>query len=52
MKVSKSIGVGGAAFFAGFVTALVAAIFVANRRKRTPSGEFFDGPSPEEMLGI
>ena len=52
MKVSKSIGVGSAAFFAGFVTALVAAMFVANHRKRTPLGEFFDGPSPEEMLGI
>ena len=52
MKISRTVRVGGAAFFAGFVTAMVAAIVVSKRKKdslrefRPESGEF------EDMLGV
>jgi len=52
MTISRTVRVGGAAFVAGFVTALVAAIVVSKRktdslRAVTPAaGEF------EDMLGV
>jgi len=52
MTISRTVRVGGAAFVAGFFTALVAAIVVANRKNNgvrsvTPvAGDF------EDMLGV
>jgi hypothetical protein len=52
MKISRTVQVGGAAFVAGFVTALVAAIVVAKKKSSSP--EKADGVSAEleDMLGI
>jgi hypothetical protein len=52
MKISRTVQVGGAAFFAGFVTALVAAM-VVTKRKNNPRSRA-DGISGElqDMLGI
>ncbi|HTR99664.1 MAG TPA: hypothetical protein VML00_07935 [Bacteroidota bacterium] len=52
MTISRTVRVGGAAFVAGFVTALVAAIVVSKRKSSalrdvTPvAGDF------EDMLGV
>ncbi|HUI10225.1 MAG TPA: hypothetical protein VL221_07845 [Bacteroidota bacterium] len=52
MTISRTVRVGGAAFVAGFFTALVAAIVVAKRKNNaghglTPvAGEF------DDMLGV
>ncbi len=52
MKISRTVQVGGAAFVAGFVTALVAAMVVTKRKNSPRSAE--DGISGElqDMLGI
>jgi hypothetical protein len=52
MTLTRTVQVGGAAFFAGFVTALLAAIVVSRGRKNSLKGS--DGVSGEleDMLGI
>jgi len=52
MKISRTVQVGGAAFVAGFVTALVAAIVVANKKNAFPSQGVGVSAELEEMLGI
>jgi hypothetical protein len=52
MKVSRTVKVSGAAFFAGFVTALVAAIVVSKGRKNSLRGARVISGELEDMLGI
>ncbi len=52
MKISRTVQVGGAAFFAGFVTALVAAIVVSKRKGNSLRGADAISGELEDMLGI
>ena len=52
MKISTTVRVGSAAFFAGFVTALVAAIVVSKRKHGSPRGADASNGELEDMLGI
>jgi hypothetical protein len=52
MKISRTVQVGGAAFFAGFMTALVAAIVVNKRRNNAARGAAAVSAELEDMLGI
>ena len=52
MKISSTAKLGGAAFFAGFVTALVAAIVVTKRRHTSPGGADDVSDELQDMLGI
>jgi hypothetical protein len=52
MKISRTVRVGGAAFFAGFVTAVVAAIVVTNRKNNSVKRDDAVSGELEDMLGI
>jgi hypothetical protein len=52
MKISRTVQVGGAAFFAGFVTALVAAMVVTKRKDNSRSSADDVSGELQDMLGI
>ena len=52
MKISRRVQVGGAVFFAGFVTALVAAIMVSKRKDGARRRAEGVSKELEDMLGI
>jgi len=52
MKISRTVQLGGAAFFAGFVTALVAAMVVTKRKNSPGTGAGDVSGELEDMLGI
>ena len=52
MTISRTVRVGGAAFVAGFFTALVAAIVVSKRKSSSLHGVTPVAGEFEDMLGV